>query len=495
MKAGKDKWIIRFLSAFLCLFILVVMGAGNLRAEDTHTPLEPVSCPGKGGEGEVVECYILHVPSDWNDIANRPMELPVMRFAPLGGKASKPPLLILGGGPGQSVIHLQKQIASNLKLFREDRELVLMDQRGTGPLAEDVQCQEAVGEDDTISIDKLVDCAREAEKGQHYLSDYSTDFAAEDYHALRNALHIDQWAVMATSYGARVAQALVRRDEKGIERIVFNGPLFISTRFFDWNPFAKVESTIELCNEQDTCRSVYPDLYWDFQRLPFEMRKVKLANEKLPAAIYIFLYRNRLQALLARHRIADVPADIVKTARSVAEAIREDKVWTPPPPLAPSMKGIGLLMHFAILCAEDIAPLDGKTFNELDQPLQVSYYRSACQRLTEVSRHTIKLGKGWDQAARTSKPILILNGEYDTIVDSEASGQVLSLYPNGRWIEVPFMGHDQVSRVACARQITESFLSGTAPGKLKNHCMITSELAFHGPDEAVDTKTGDNSKP
>ena len=483
MKAGISSGRRRLMPAFCCLLLaisLAVLQPGApAKAEDTHTPLEPIGCVGDRGDGEQPACFILHVPSDWNDLSNRPMELPVLRFPPLEGEATEPPLLVLGGGPGQSVVRLEKQIAKNLRPFRAHREMVLMDQRGTGPLAADaVLCQQALSEDGSILLKAVIDCTQQAEADQHYLSDFSTAFAVEDYHALRNALDIDQWAIIATSYGARVAQGLVRRDEEGIERVLLNGPLLVGSRFFDWNPFALVEKALELCNEQDACRARYPDLYWDFQRLPFDMRKVKMAPESLSAPIQIFLYRNRLQSLLARHQLDRLPGDIDATMQSLSDALRDDTVWTPPQPLAPSMKGIGLLMHFAILCAEEIEPLDDKMLNELDQPLQMSFYRRACSDLAAASSHWITLPEHWNEAQATDKPVLIMNGEFDTVVDPSAAASALPVYKNSAWVQLPHAGHDLVSRIPCARTIAAKFLDGTAPKDLDQSCVEDMKAGF-----------------
>ncbi|WP_319567174.1 alpha/beta hydrolase [Cohaesibacter marisflavi] len=454
-------------------------GVPEALAEDSHVPLEPIDCPAEASEGQDVVCFLFHVPSDWNDIANRPMELPVMRFAPLGPEASKPPLLILAGGPGQSAITLQKNIVKNLQYLREDREIILMDQRGTGPLAEDMLCPEALGEGEAIDVDALVACVKTADADGVRLSDYRTAFAVEDYRALRYALRIGKWAIIASSYGARVAQGLVRRDNEGIDRILFNGPLFLATRLFDWKPEGKIDDLIDACNEDDDCRNAFPDLYWDYQRLPFAMRKVKLAEDAVyPAEAQPYFYQNRLNALLARNKAALVPADIAATVTSVDKALAEDAIWTPPDPLPQSMKRISLLMHFAVACAEEIAPLADQSEIDFQQPLTMRFYRKACDRIAEVTSHTVKLEKGWDKASKTARPTLILNGAFDTIVYPDAVADSLPFFTDASWVTLPFGGHDVLSVNPCARTLAGAFLAGTEPEKLDTACAQNADLSF-----------------
>ena len=487
MKADGKKIFVTRLSAFFVLLFALIGGQmgqmGLAQAEDSHTPLEPIECPGERAEGENAACFILHVPADWNDISNRTMELPVMRYAPLGKAATKPPLLVLAGGPGQSAILLEKQLTSNLKAFRQDRELILMDQRGTGPLADKLRCKDALGEEQQILIPALSTCVKQAEQDGHPRSDYSTAFAVQDYRALRYALKIDTWAILATSYGARVAQGLIGVDEKGIDRILFNGPLFVGSSLFDWDPSVKVEDALDLCNEQDACRSSYPNLYWDMERIPFAISKVKLPeDDPLPVSIQANLYRKRLQSLLARHRVGEVPADIEKTLASLDEAQEKGTVWIPPSPLSQNMKGIGLMMHFSILCAEEIARFADQAPRDMAQPLRVLFYRVACKHLDAISDHGIKLAKDWNKAKPTKKPILIFNGALDTIVNSAAVAETQALYPNSAHFTVPYAGHDILSQVPCAREMMAKFLDGAKPGEIKDLCATRPPIDFELPE-------------
>lgn len=483
MKADRIKIVFKHLSAFLLLGACLLWGLQSpVQAEDSHTPLEPIDCPGERIEGEHAACFILHVPADWNDISNRTMELPVMRFAPLGAAATKPPLLVLAGGPGQSAIFLEKQLSSNLKAFRQDRELILMDQRGTGPLADQLRCEDALRDEQQILIPELAACVKQAERDGHLRSDYSTAFAVQDYRALRYALKIDKWAILATSYGARVAQGLIDKDEKGIDRILFNGPLFVGTVFLDWNPYSRVEAALDLCNEQDGCRTNFPNLYWDMERIPFAIHNVKLPqDDPLPASIHANLYRKRLQSLLARHRVGEVPSDIEKTLASLDEAQEKDAVWAPPSPLPQNMKGIGLMVHFSILCAEEIDRLADQAPQDLAQPLRVLFYRAACKELDAVSDHGISLAKNWDKAKPTKKPILIFNGALDTIVNPDAVEKTEALYANASRFTVPYAGHDILSRVPCAREMMAQFLDGAKPDAVKDLCATRPPIAFEGP--------------
>ncbi|MCV6601315.1 MAG: alpha/beta hydrolase [Cohaesibacter sp.] len=472
-----------------CFFIIqwlcaVLMPTSHALADDSHTPLQPLDCPGQRPKGEAVVCFILHLPADWSDLSGRSIELPVMRFAPTGdlqqaAKANKAPLLVILGGPGQSAIYARHALLKRLAPLRKDRELILMDQRGTGPFNPDLSCQAAIEKGSKISAEKIIDCANSAKAAGIRLSDYTTEATARDYQALRYALKIEKWSIIATSYGARVAQKLLDLDEKGMDRLIFNSPHFLHHLLLDWQPFSLVERLMDQCNEEESCREHYPNLYWDFQSLQFDMAKVSLSDEALALitkgqqdqpsltkeeqeeqeeqikVLVYQLYRQHLQKLLARNRAGEVPHDIWQITLSLQKALKEQTPWSPPKPLATNAKNISQLLHFTIFCQEEGARMKAKGWDRIEQQLYAQFYQVICEKLDLPD-----LPKGWDKAKSSKKPILILTGALDTIVDSSSTKAALKLYPKAKWLNSPHAGHDASAQDQCAYKAQQNFLNG-----------------------------------
>lgn len=506
-KASRPSQNGKVLLAFLFSCFLATFGLSSIPgfADDSHTPLEPLECPGERLADEAAICFIFHLPADWNNISGRSIEVPIMRFAPTGDleaarKAAKPPLLMILGGPGQSAIYLEKVLLNRLKPLRKDRELILMDQRGTGPLNSELACSAALKENNRTDMDEMVTCAREVQEAGYQLKDYTTLATARDYRALRYALKIDKWSVIATSYGARVAQKLLELDEKGIDRIVFNSPHFLHTNLMDWNPFPLVEKVMDLCNDDQICRESFPSLYWDFQGLQFDISKVILsekalslikptkegqqevsAEEKTEQAksLAYHLYKQRLQSLLARHKAGKVPRDIWATSLSMRKALKEQTPWSPPVPLQSNMKKLSLLVHYTIFCQEDGSRLQKKGWETVPQPLYAHFYKAICGKLSAPS-----LPEGWDKVKKSKKPILILTGNLDTIVNPESPKKALGLYPNATWLRFPISGHDVPAHNLCARQLMMDFLNKK---KLDTNCIKGQKLLFQQADNTMAT--------
>lgn len=506
-KASKVPNLGKALLAFLFAVFLAVVGfvVSSAFADDSHTPLEPLDCPGEMPAGEAAICFIFHLPADWSDLSGRSVEVPVMRFAPTGdldeaAKANKPPLLVILGGPGQSAIYLRHVMLQRLAPLRKDRELILMDQRGTGPLNLELACEDALDDGNKVDIEKVLKCAKSAKTEGIHLSDYTTGATARDYRALRYALKIDKWDVIATSYGARVAQKLLVLDEKGTNRLVLNSPHFLHSLLIDWDPFPLVEKVMEQCNEDEVCRNSYPSLYWDFQALRFDIGKVELSEKALSLikegkeaaeelgpdgkedyikGLVYLLYRQRLQSLLARHRSGEVPHDIWKTMISLQKALQTEKAWSPPEPLTSNSKKISQLLHYTIFCQEDGARMQAKGWDAITQPLYAHFYKAICTKLDGP-----KLKAGWDKIKKSKTPILILSGDLDTVVDPNSAQGVLEFYTKAIWVRFPSSGHDVPSQNLCARQIMWDFLNGK---KLVTNCIGKKPLIFLQPDQAIRT--------
>ncbi len=506
LKSGTASKAPNLGKALLAFFFAGLLGfSAPVWADDSHTPLEPLDCPGELPEGEAAICFIFHLPADWNDLSGRSLEVPVMRFAPTGNldeaaKANKPPLLVILGGPGQSAIYLRHVMLKRLAPLRVDRELILMDQRGTGPLNPELACSESLDADGKVDIEKVVKCAEDAKADGINLADYTTEAAARDYRALRYALKIDKWDVIATSYGARVAQKLLGLDEKGINRVVLNSPHYLHTLLIDWDPFPLVEKVMEQCNEDEVCRNSYPSLYWDFQALQFDIGKVKLSEKALALikdqktakeiltpdekedfakGLVYLLYRQHLQSLLSRHRAGEVPHDIWKTYISLLKALKQNLPWSPPDPLPSSSKKLSQLAHYTIFCQEDGERMQAKGWDAITQSLYANFYKSICSKLEAP-----KLKAGWDKIKKSKTSILIMSGDLDTVVDPESTEQALKFYPNATWLRFPSTGHDVPAHNLCARQIMWDFLNAK---KLETNCIGQKPLIFLQPDQATRT--------
>ena len=137
------------------------------------------------------------------------------------------PLFILAGGPGQAASFLGP-FAAALTGVRKDRDIVLVDQRGTGrssPLVCDAfkpdHSLETALEFDPLP--KASACARELAAKGIDATQYTTAAWVADLDAVRAALGYDKINLWGGSYGTRAAQEYLRRHPDRVRSVVLDG--------------------------------------------------------------------------------------------------------------------------------------------------------------------------------------------------------------------------------------------------------------------------------
>ena len=153
------------------------------------------------------------------------IEIFVARLAAFSAEPRPDPLLLISGGPGQSTVDFYLQLRGAFEPARRDRDLILVDQRGTGRSAKGFACEVP----DDLSLDtagsealaRIVDaCVAELEHDPRF---YTTSVAVRDLERVRVALGIETWNVYGVSYGTRVAQHYLRRYPERVRALVLDG--------------------------------------------------------------------------------------------------------------------------------------------------------------------------------------------------------------------------------------------------------------------------------
>src|SRR5690606_24600785 len=170
-------------------------------------------------------CAELVVPEDrWRPDGPQ-LELFVARVPALAAVPKPDPLVLIAGGPGQSAVDLYLQMRRAFEPVRIERDIVLLDQRGTGRSAEGFTCEltEAAAFD-TSNVEELLDaigaCLAELDRDPRF---FSTEPAVADLDALREALAVDSWNLYGISYGTRVAQRYAARFPERVRTMILDG--------------------------------------------------------------------------------------------------------------------------------------------------------------------------------------------------------------------------------------------------------------------------------
>lgn len=157
-----------------------------------------------------------------------------------------PPLFMIAGRPGSSLINSTVFFMfddSFLGPVLQDRDIVILDQRGAGHSLPRLDCPEtdAFG---WTAIEQTLDreasndlvrqalpvCARRAATQGIDLSQYNVLSIVEDINAARLALGYDRIALYGASYGAQVGQQMLREFPDVLDAVILDGSSALSSR-------------------------------------------------------------------------------------------------------------------------------------------------------------------------------------------------------------------------------------------------------------------------
>ena len=280
------------------------------------------------------------------------------------------PVFFFAGGPGQSAMELGGTVSRLLARLANRRDLVLIDQRGTGRSAP-LSCPEI---EPTAPLAELSDPARQLERVKACLvllkklphgdlRHYSTWIAAQDADAVRQALGVSRINLVGGSYGTRAALEYMRQFPKSVRRAVIDGvapadmvlPAAMST-----DNQAAFDAMNAACQAQAACAQRYPKLADDWQALLASLpREATVAQPLTGVTERIVMTRDSV--LGAARAALYVPALASALPLAVTEAARGNFEALVGLGSALGGRSSGRLsegMHYSVVCAEDLPRLD-----------------------------------------------------------------------------------------------------------------------------------------
>lgn len=206
----------------------IALAPEALRAQESggadRLRLERCSVEGVAGE---VRCGTFRVPEDRGEEDGRNIDLAVTVLRATGPDPAPDPVIYLVGGPGAAATGVDAAF-ENLPRLRRRRDVVLVDQRGTGDSNRlDCDCMwggpGASFTETFLPVDRVRACREELEERSD-LGEYTTPVAMDDLDELRQALEYGQVNLWGGSYGTRAALMYLRRHGEHVRSVILAGP-------------------------------------------------------------------------------------------------------------------------------------------------------------------------------------------------------------------------------------------------------------------------------
>ena len=358
------------------VIILLAATIGNVQAaspEPAATPrhrrVELKPCSPKGLEIEA-KCATYEVFENRETRSGRRIPLKIVVLPALDKAKRQPdPLFILAGGPGQAATENAKFFARIFARVRRDRDIVMVDQRGTGGsnrLDCDLYGSTVQGHlRDLLPLEAIRACLPQWQTHAD-LRFYTTDIAMADLDQVRDAMGYERINLFGTSYGTRAAQVFMRQYPNRVRSVIMKGVTPIAVPLTA--PMAQdaqraVNILCDDCASDPQCHTAFPNLKEEFKTV-FERleRDVEVA---LPGAA-----GKKERVSISRATIGPTIRSLLQSIEGTAtvpllihEAFNGD--YAPLTKAALTIrrsfpKDVGIGMFLAVSSAEDVAVSDEK---------------------------------------------------------------------------------------------------------------------------------------
>ncbi len=210
--------------------------------------------------GTGAECRFVTVPADWTEPDGDQIEIATYRLESRSSKPALDPVVFLDGGPGGAAVRVLKDFASgSLRFLRDDRDIIVVDQRGTGYSQPALYCKEGFPEDPRV----LSRCAqRWSDQGVNF-DDYNSANNARDIDAVVRELGYERWNLFGVSYGARLALTMMRDTPAGIRAVILDSVFPLQVNGLDSAGYSArwaLGAIVENCAADDECTADVADL-------------------------------------------------------------------------------------------------------------------------------------------------------------------------------------------------------------------------------------------
>jgi pimeloyl-ACP methyl ester carboxylesterase len=437
------------------------------------TPLEP--CWVKGVARQL-QCGRVRVAENPDRPDGRRLEV---RFAvmPAAAKNRAPdPLFVFAGGPGQAATQAAGHLQPILQRINARRDIVFVDQRGTGDsnplvcarpqaatsLSEAVNAQIIAG---TLArcVERLMPSADPAQ--------YATWIAVRDIDTVRRQLGAEQINLWGASYGTRAALEYLRQYPQRVRSAILDG---VAPAGMALPASAAVDADnalqrmLDACLEDAHCRQLDPApqaALYSLAALAAQRAQVRVPHPLTGATETIALDSIALAGVLRAALYTPQQSSMLPYALAQAGGGDFTALFALQGKLLGRLEqGFGELMHFAVICAEDMPLVDGLAVNAARATRfgtgLIDLYREACRHIP-----TRSVPPEFYAMKPVDVPVLILSGGLDPVTGPRWGDWVAKRLPRSL-----HLGHG-ISGQGCVPDLLHRFVRQAGTGNLDDGCL------------------------
>jgi len=323
------------------------------------------------GLAQAARCGVLRRPLDPAQPQGRQIDLQVAVLPALARRKAADPVLFFAGGPGQSALDLAGPLAAGYARLAQRRDLVFIDQRGTG-LSAPLRCADDAPRSalrplaEQVGLAQRLAALRACRSALQALPHgdlrfYTTAIASADVDAVRQALGVARLNAIGVSYGTRVVLDYARQFPQRLRRAVLDGvapPDMWLTQSVAADNQAALDGVLAACAAEAACDRRHPALRTQWRQLLASLpRSVQLPHPVSGQLQTLLLDRDGLLGLVRGPLYA--PALAAALPEALGEATQGR--FAPLAALSQALGGgpgsrggLAMGMHLSVVCSEDL---------------------------------------------------------------------------------------------------------------------------------------------
>lgn len=492
MQAGRDAsrvagdilrgaWVVAFgrdvVSARACRLAwagLLALAFDACAADSAQVPsrLRPCSLPSFDG---AAYCGALAVPEDPRRPGGRWLSIHYAVLPATGGPVLADPIVPLMGGPGEETIAAAAVLAQRFAPLRVDRDVLLVDQRGTGR-SDALHCDLHAANDVASRLRHLLppepsqQCAL-AMRARADLDRYTYAEVADDLERVRRALGYGPLNLSAGSYGTRSAQVFLRAYPQSVRTVYLGSvvPLDVPTPLtMARTAQAQFERVLDDCERDDACHAAFPGVRTELAAIMARLDAGQVRVTPPGVTREVTLSRGRV-AEWFRSRLYR-PSDGAQLPWLVHQAYQGD--WRPiATGILDSASGMASALSvgffLTMTCREDVAFIADDDIAAATRGTFLGDYRVREQRKACEAWPATALPRGYRERVRSQAPTLFVSGEHDAASPPWFTARVAPGFAHRAEIVSRNQGHTEWSECVArhyARLVRDGSVRGIASG-------------------------------
>jgi pimeloyl-ACP methyl ester carboxylesterase len=382
------------------------------------------------------------------------------------------PMFDLAGGPGVAATGGAGFYAGEGKEYRRHRDVVLVDQRGSGGsncLAAPAHSRSLQNYLSEMYPADYVNRMRQALGPRADLTLYTTPLAMDDLDDVRAWLGYEKINLNGLSYGTRAALVYMRQHPERVRCAILTGvaPTYLKVPLHHARAAKRaMDLLLAECAANEACHQAFPQIERDWEEALARLGRAPVRVEYSPpdksgtvrVEIQRDVFAEKIRSrMYSRDSASRLPLIIHHAAEGNYGPFLKDVI----PADRSQNDFIADGMYLSVTCAEDVPFIDREEAAKANAGNPFGNYRVEQQARACDLWPRGKIPADYQEPVSSNAPVLIFSGYLDPVTPPERGEEVASHLPNSKHVVIAAGAHgvDGLTNLECIDKVMLEFLA------------------------------------